>query len=251
MIPADLAAAIATPGLIWIAAGALVAGCVRGFSGFGAALVFLPVAGGFLSPLWALIVLTVMDVFGPLPTLRRTVPQARLTDVALLWAGMAVALPIGLWLLLQLDPAVFRYLVSFAGIAVVAILIAGFRYHGPMTPPVMLGTGAMSGFLGGVAGVPGPPVILLFMASPSPPSLVRANTMLFLFLFDITLLALIAWQGELSAVPMWIGALVAVPTMIGTWIGSAIFDPNRAGLYRAAGYGIVLASALRGLPIWG
>ncbi|HAV07572.1 MAG TPA: sulfite exporter TauE/SafE family protein, partial [Rhodobacteraceae bacterium] len=58
-----LTEALTYPGLGWIALGALIAGAVRGFSGFGTALVFLPVAGQFLSPIWALTVLTVMDAF--------------------------------------------------------------------------------------------------------------------------------------------------------------------------------------------
>lgn len=250
-LPPALLAALAYPGLIWLVLTAVLAGAVRGFAGFGAALVFMPVAGMILPPIWALTVLVAMDVFGPAPTLRRTLPQAHLPDVARLWVGMALALPLGLMVLATLDPTLFRYLVSFAGIAVTALLIAGFRYNGPMTPPVMIGTGAASGFLGGVTGVPGPPVILLYMASPSLPSLIRANTMLVLVLFDVTLLALLALRGDLVATPVWMGVILAGPTILGTALGSAIFDPARAGLYRGVGYVVVLGSALRGLPIWG
>lgn len=246
-----LTEALTYPGLGWIALGALIAGAVRGFSGFGTALVFLPVAGQFLSPIWALTVLTVMDAFGPLPTLRKTVKSAALKDVQRLWFGMVLALPLGLLVLTQLDPWVFRTLVSVAALCVPLLLLAGLRYTGPMTPPVMLATGAASGFLGGVAGVPGPPVILLYMASSSAPALIRANTMIFLFLFDLTLLAFIGLTGQLEALPVMIGLLMALPTMLGTVIGTAIFHPDRARLYRGAGYIIVMASALRGLPIWG
>lgn len=40
----------ATPGLIWLLLAISVAGIVRGFTGFGTALVFVPVAGIFLLP---------------------------------------------------------------------------------------------------------------------------------------------------------------------------------------------------------
>ncbi|HBV53738.1 MAG TPA: hypothetical protein DEF12_01745 [Rhodobacteraceae bacterium] len=89
------------------------------------------------------------------------------------------------------------------------------------------------------------------MASTSAPALIRANTMIFLFLFDLTLLAFIGLTGQLDALPVMIGLLMALPTMLGTVIGTAIFHPDRARLYRGAGYIIVMASALRGLPIWG
>jgi uncharacterized membrane protein YfcA len=243
--------ALTYPGLVWVILGAFIAGAVRGFSGFGTALVFLPIAGSVMPPVWALIVLTVMDSFGPLPTLRRTVKSANLPDVRRLWIGMVIALPMGLMVLTRLEPEIFRYIVSIAALLVPMLLLAGLRYRGPMTPSVIYGAGGISGFLGGVAGVPGPPVILLYMASPSPPALIRANTMIYLFLFDLTLLAFIAATGQLETVPVMIGLLMALPTMLGTVVGTAIFNPDKAHIYRGAGYLIVMASALRGLPIWG
>ena len=55
-MPDLLAQALAQPGLGWLFAAALVAGVVRGFSGFGTAMAFMPVAGAILSPFAALIV---------------------------------------------------------------------------------------------------------------------------------------------------------------------------------------------------
>ena len=66
-MPEALAAALATPGLPWLAAAVFVAGMVRGFAGFGTAMVYLPVAGQILSPFEALTTLVVMDMIGPLP----------------------------------------------------------------------------------------------------------------------------------------------------------------------------------------
>ena len=60
-MPAELLNTVwATEGVFWIALAAFVAGIVRGFTGFGTAMIFLPVAGSFLSPITALTVLTVM-----------------------------------------------------------------------------------------------------------------------------------------------------------------------------------------------
>jgi uncharacterized membrane protein YfcA len=227
--------ALTYPGLVWVILGAFIAGAVRGFSGFGTALVFLPIAGSVMPPVWALIVLTVMDSFGPLPTLRRTVKSANLPDVRRLWIGMVIALPMGLMVLTRLEPEIFRYIVSIAALLVPMLLLAGLRYRGPMMPSVIYGAGG----------------ILLYMASPSPPALIRANTMIYLFLFDLTLLAFIAATGQLETVPVMIGLLMALPTMLGTVVGTAIFNPDKAHIYRGAGYLIVMASALRGFPIWG
>jgi hypothetical protein len=56
-MPDILASALATDGLMWIALGSLLAGLVRGFAGFGTAMIYLPFAGQFLTPLGAVMTL--------------------------------------------------------------------------------------------------------------------------------------------------------------------------------------------------
>ena len=45
-----LAQALALPGLPWLVLAATLAGLVRGFSGFGSGLVYMPIAGAVLPP---------------------------------------------------------------------------------------------------------------------------------------------------------------------------------------------------------
>jgi len=63
------AGVIAGEGFWLLVAAAAVAGLVRGFSGFGTAMVYLPVAGQILSPFEALTTLLIMDLVGPLPNI--------------------------------------------------------------------------------------------------------------------------------------------------------------------------------------
>ena len=249
-MPEWLAAALALDGLPWLVAGAFAAGAVRGFAGFGTAMVFLPVAGQVLTPVWALIALVVMDAFGPLPNLRRALRDGRTGDLGWLLGGMTAALPLGLALLYVAPPEAFRYAVSTVALAVPVLVWAGFRLRGAPGRPLLAGTGVVSGVLGGVAGLPGPPVILLYMASGDPVRIVRANNMLFLFAFTLILLAMLGMQGRLELAAVAIGLLLALPNALGNIAGAAIFRPERARLYRAAGYGLIVVSALGGLPVW-
>jgi hypothetical protein len=50
--------------------------------------------------------------------------------------------------------------------------------------------------------------------------------------------------------PLVIGLLMAVPNGIGNLIGAAIFNPDKAGIYKAVAYMVIAASAIMGLPIW-
>ncbi|MGH1357041.1 MAG: sulfite exporter TauE/SafE family protein [Thalassovita sp.] len=241
---------LALDGLGWLIAGTFIAGVVRGFTGFGTALVYLPIAGAFLPPVWALTTLVMMDVLGPLPNLPTAWREGRPRDVGLLWLGAAVALPFGLMVLYAVDPNVFRYAVCVAALGVPMLLASGLRYTGEPRGKLLLGTGLLSGFLGGVAGVPGPPVILLYLASSGPARAIRANIMMYLVAFDVTLLALFAAQGRLEWVPVLLGVGLAVPNLLGNLAGAAMFRPDSQTIYRVVGYSVTMASAVIGLPLW-
>ena len=249
-MPDALGAALAFDGLGWLIAGTVLAGFVRGFSGFGTALVFMPVAGQLMPPIWALTVLVVMDVFGPLPNLPRARRDGNPREVALLSVAMIMALPLGLMVLASIRPELFRYAVSTLALLVPILLLAGLRYRGPLSAPILLGTGGVSGFLGGVVGVPGPPVILLYLASTRLAAQVRANILIYLFIFDIVLIAVLALQDRLEAVPVILGLLLALPVMLANMAGAAIFRPELERPYRAAAYVIIAAAAISGLPVW-
>lgn len=249
-MPDLLAAALGTQGLGWLVLASFMAGLVRGFAGFGSGLVLLPVTALFLPPVAAITVMTIPDFLGPVPLLRKAARDVHLPDLARLVGAMVVGLPIGMSILFVLDPAIFRYAVSVLAFVVLASMIGGLRFRGRLTPPLVLATGGIGGVLGGVAGLPGPPIILLYLASHLPAAVVRATTMLFLFIYDLVLLGLYALNGKLVVSAVLLGLLLAVPNILGNLAGAAIFRPGFERFYRWAAYGIIAVSAIVGLPVW-
>ncbi|WP_171207203.1 MULTISPECIES: sulfite exporter TauE/SafE family protein [unclassified Ruegeria] len=237
-------------GLAIIIVGALLGGIVRGFSGFGTALVFLPIASPFLGPFGAIIALVIMDVFGPLPNLRRAWADVNKPDLARLLLACGLILPVGLWLLGRTEPEVFRYVVSGLSLTMLVILIFGLRYRGTVTGPMVFGTGAAAGFLGGIAGLPGPAVILFYMSRPLPVAVIRATILLFLLGFDVLMLGYLTGMGELSWTTASLGLVLAIPNVVGNLLGGWVFRPEKEHLYRGAAYVVIAAAALSGLPIW-
>jgi hypothetical protein len=247
-----LSQALAVPGVPWVFAAAVVAGIVRGFSGFGTAMIFLPVAAQVLPPVWSVAVLAVMDIIGPLPAIPRALRDGHPRDLARLLAGTLVALPLGLAVLFAVDPTVFKVAVSVISLGLLVLLVSGLRYHGVLSKWMIYGTGALSGFLGGAVAIPGPPVILLYMASPHPARVIRANNMAFLFSYDLLMLAGLALAGKLSAVPVALGLMTALPYLAGVSLGGWLFRPGLERVYRWVAYGIIAVSALSGLwSVWG
>ena len=227
-----------------------LAALVRGFSGFGSGLVYLPLAAQVLSPFQALTTIVIFDLIGPLPIVRRASRECETADLFRLISGLVVALPLGLLTLTLVAPEVFRYTVSFIALFLLGCLISGLRYHGQLNPPMIYGTGAMSGFLQGVAGLPGPPVILLYMASTRPIKIIRANTFLFLFTTDVVLLPMLAIFGRLDSSAIALGIFLIIPNLIGGLVGARLFRPEYEGTYRTIAYLIIAASAISSFPLW-
>lgn len=243
-------AALATEGLAWLAVAVLVAGIVRGFSGFGSALVYLPIAGIFLPPTWVIATTVVFSIIGPLPLVPRAWAQAPMHEVARLAIAGALAVPLGVVLLIRLDPEAFRWVVSLVAMGTLGLLASGWRYRGEVSALMGAGTGFLSGLMGGFIGLPGPPVILLYMSGQKAVAEIRAAILLFLFMTDVVVLATLWVRGLVTVEAVLIGLILVPSYMLGGLIGQRLFDPTRERLFRGVAYGIILLAAVAGLPIF-
>lgn len=249
-MPEPLAQALAMPGLGWLALAVCAAGLVRGFSGFGSAMIIMPVASSVLSPVGAIVFLTMTELFGPLPNLPRALREGSRWDVVRLGVGALLALPLGVYSLSHMSPEFFGWAVSGIVLFLLIPLMLGWRYGGQLTPPLVTITGALGGFFGGATGMPGPPVIMLYMASALPVSVIRANFLLYLLMIDVMMIAVVALFDLLELVPILVGLLLVVPYMMFNVAGAALFRPGAERLFRAVAYLVIAASALLGLPLW-
>lgn len=243
-------ASLTTGDYIWLSVVALLSGLVRGFSGFGTALIYIPLASLSLPPLWVLVTLTAMDLIGPLPNVPRALREGRPRQVALIGLVAAATLPFGLMLLDVMSGDVFRWLVAALCLLTVALLASGWRWSGRMTPMTTVGVGAVSGFLGGVSGLSGPPVVLTYMSTSLGAAVIRANLLLYLVLWDIIFAGTLWVQGRLELGPVALGLFLAVPYLAANVAGARLFRPDRERAYRAVAYVIVTGAALTALPIW-
>ena len=234
----------------WIVLAAFLAGLVRGFTGFGSGLVFLPVAAQVLPPFGAILTMTLMDLFGPLPILRRAWSDVDRGDLGRLVLGCLLCLPLGLWALTRIPPEVFQLAVGLLALAMLGILSLGLRYRGTVGRRMVTGIGGAAGALGGVAGLPGPPVILFYMSRPLPVRIIRATILLFLLSYDVLLVGYMGAFGRLEPGFALLGLLMALPNMAGNMLGGWLFRPEQERFYRGIAYVLIALAALSGLPIW-
>lgn len=225
---------------------------VRGFAGFGTALIYVPLGALFLDPLPLIISLMVVDLFGPLAVLRPALREARRGDLWRLCLGCALLLPLGTYALTAADPALFRWVASGVALALVAALLVGWRHDREFAGRGLFAIGGAAGLLGGFTGMPGPPVILAYLSGQRyRAERIRATSTLFLLAFEWMLAATFALRGLLDLPVVLLGLLLIPAYVAGTLAGAALFRPGLARGYRAAAYLIIIGSALAGLPIFG
>ena len=249
-MPDILASALATDGLICLVLAVFTAGLVRGFAGFGSAMIIMPVASSVLPPVEAVIFLICAELVGPLPNARAAWRDGTPREVGLLVGGAVLALPLGIWALTSMDPTVFGWVVSVCVFTLLALTVSGWRLKGALTQRLIVAAGAVGGFMTGYAGIPGPPVIMLYMASMLPAKVIRANFLLYLVGLDLILFPTLWALGLMSWPIAFLGMLVGVPNMVANMIGARLFDPSVERLFRNVAYLVIGASAIVGLPVW-
>src|SRR6056297_1407529 len=249
-MPEAFGAALATPGLPWLLLAIGVAGIVRGFTGFGTALIFVPVAGIFLAPQVVVGVMMLTGLVSSAALLPRAWGQADRREVGLLALAAVLTVPLGLWLMTRLDPVLIRWCVAVIAGITLAALVSGWRFSGRVNRPQLAGIGAAAGGIGGLTGLTGPAVILFYLAGQSAAQTVRANTILFLAALDVVIVANLLAQGAVDWALVTLALVLSVPYLVTSLMGQALFDPRHERVYRLVAYAVIALAVLSGLPIW-
>jgi len=172
LIAAD---AVSLPVLL---ASALVAGLARGFSGFGAALIFVPLASAAAEPAVAAPLLLIVDSVLAITLLPNAWSLSERRDVAIMSLGALAGVPFGTFVLATGDPLAIRWAIAALIFALLALLLSGWRYRGRIAAPITIGVGGLAGFLSGAAQMGGPPVVAYWLGGATRSDVVRANIVL-------------------------------------------------------------------------
>lgn len=239
-------------GVAWAAAlAAALAGLARGFSGFGAALIFIPLASALLGPRVAAPLLLVVDNILAAPLIPAAWRQASRREVATLAAGTLVGAPFGAWLLLHGDPVTLRWAMSALALAMLGLLASGWRYRGTPSGSASLGVGLAAGLCSGAVQMGGPPVVAYWLGGAIPANRVRANIVLF-FAASGAISAAVYLLGGLLTVEVLRLALVVGPAYgAGLWAGSRLFGLASERLFRGICFALIAIAAVLGAPVWG
>jgi uncharacterized membrane protein YfcA len=244
LIPSDVSlnAAIA------VCAIAFVSGTARGFSGFGSALIFMPLASSIAAPRLVAALLLIIDFIAAAPLLPNAWKQADRKATAIMVLGALVGVPIGTYFLSRLEPVTTRWIISGFVLALLLLLLSGWRYRGKDHAAISVGIGGLSGFCSGLAQTGGPPIVGYWLGRPIASVTARANILLFFGASDFFSVVSYFLTGLITADSIKFSLVVGPAYAIGVWFGASLFGKASEALFRATCYALIAAAVLIGLP---
>jgi uncharacterized membrane protein YfcA len=244
LIPTEISLATA----VAICAIAFVSGTARGFSGFGSALIFMPLASSMAAPQLVAALLLIIDFIGAAPLVPNAWRQADRKATAVMVSGALVGVPIGTYFLSRLDPVTTRWIISGFVFALLLLLLSGWRYRGKDHAAISIGIGGLSGFCSGLAQTGGPPIVGYWLGRPLASAIARANILLFFAASDFFSVVSYAFTGLITADAIKFSLLVGPVYGIGVWFGASLFGRASETLFRAICYVLIAAAVVIGLP---
>jgi len=228
---------------------AFISGTARGFSGFGSALIFMPLASSLAGPRLVAALLLVIDFVAATPLVPNAWKHADRKATAILVLGALVGVPIGTWLLSRLDPVTTRWIISGFVIALLILLVSGWRYRGKEHTAISIGVGCLSGFCSGLAQTGGPPIVGYWLGRPIASSIARANILLFFGASDFFSLVSYAVTGLITLETIRFSLLVGPIYGLGVGFGATLFGRASDKLFRIICYVLIALAVIIGLPL--
>jgi len=236
--------------MFFLVGSAFVAGLARGFSGFGSALIFMPLASSLIGAKLASPLLLVIDFVAAAPLIPNGWRQADRRDVGNMLIGSLIGVPIGAWALTQMDGLAVRWMIVALIVPMLALLMSGWRYRGTPTAALTAAVGAVAGFFNGVAQVGGPPIVLYWLRDTTAARIVRANIILYFAASSVLTTISYLIGGMLTSAVIGLAVLTGPAFGIGLWLGSHMFGFASEETFRRICYALIALAALVSLPLF-
>ena len=243
------AAVAADPKFLAAVGIAVLAGAVRGFSGFGSALIYIPLMSAVYGPQIAAATFLLIDVVSGFAFLARLWRMTVWREVLPLAVSAVVAAQFGALILLYADATALRWTISLVALAVVVVLAAGWRYHGRPRLAITVLVGLLAGVLGGALQMSGPPILVYWLGSGYEAVVMRANFIGYFSLFSTGVVVIYFAKGLISAGVLALALLIGPLHIAAMWGGTLLFNLASDTTYRRIAYAIIAFAALASMPL--
>jgi len=224
------------------AAIAVFSGVIHGYTGFGAALLMVPLFALLLGPVEAIAVAAVIGMVGSAQLYPGAARNARWRELLPISIAIIIFTPLGVFILFNLDPELIRRAMGGFVLLAAIILMTGWVYRGPRGIFASAVVGGLAGSISGATGVGGPPLALYFLSSAHPVEVQRANIVVAVAVVIAVVLASLFFAGGFT-VETLLRAVILIPAYVfGTWSGSRLFTIAPKEYFRRVVLWLLLAT---------
>nr|WP_283101550.1 sulfite exporter TauE/SafE family protein [Halomonas populi] len=229
------------------------AGVVRGYSGFGFAMIVALGLMFFMPPVHAIPMALLLDLVCSLGLLRRAMHRMHHAMTPRLIVGMLIATPLGVWLVAYLPAERISTLVAVVSLLGGLSILFGRKPRAPAIEPATPGrleryaipAGGVSGLSMTMASAGGPPLMLYLLNTSLPPTVMRATAIVFFMASSSCSLLGFALVGALTSDILTWGAMLVIPALGGSLGGQWLFHRSPPASLRWS-----VAPLLIGLSLW-
>jgi uncharacterized protein len=233
--------------LLIAALATVAAGLMRGFAGFGSAMLMAPIFAILFGPAQMVAIVCMIELPVSVQLLPGAVRQAQWRFVGPMSAAAVLFMPAGGWILLNLDAEVLKRGVAAMVLLFAFVLLSGWRHRGRKSVAVGCALGGLSGAMMTSIGIGGPPVLLYMLSGPDSAAVNRANIIVYFAATGLFLLLVLFGVGVVGADAVWRAALLTPPFLLAAWAGQRMFRQSSEKLYRRAALAFLLGVGLYGL----
>lgn len=226
-----------------------IAGIMRGYSGFGTAVLLSPAYSVLWGPRIGIPVMLLMELVVSLQLVPRALAEANRRVILPIGGAAALATPLGAFILISADQDILRRCIGGSVLVFGLLLMSGWRYAGSRPLPLNIAVGTVAGLLKGATGMSGPPVILYLLAGPEAVRQHRAN--LILFFGTISVISVIPPAlGGLMSWAVLAKTLILLPVlMLCVPVGARLFRVIPEPWYRRAALIFLVSTGLIALLV--
>ncbi len=210
-------------GLGFCVVAVLIGAFVKGYTGFGASMLWATSLSLVLPPLQIVPMVLMFEVATSIHLLPQVWKEVEWRSLWLLLLGTWAATPVGIYALASIPADPIRIALSVV-VFIAAILIwRGFTLKEVPGRSATLGVGLMAGLLNGSMAIVGPPVILFYFSSPVGITVGRASIITYFLGTDSVGTAMFASQGLIGSEVLWRTVIFLPVLLMGVNLGSRQF----------------------------
>jgi len=221
----DLVTLLPLSAIVVLCVAALVAGIMRGFSGFGGGLLIAPAFSLFMSPTDVVVVVVLLNLLTTVQLLPEVLRNVHWGTVLRLAATAAlIGVPVGVATLHKVDPVMLRRTIGAIVFVTAILLLMGWNYRGRRGRIQDGVVGFFAGLLTSIGGVGGPPVILYLLTDQRLAQHVfRAIVIMLFLILQLVTLSQIGLVGAFT-LTQGVYVLILLPVyVLAHWLGERAF----------------------------